>query len=321
MRKILVAVAVAGLLLAACAEDEPTIGGETGTTGPTGATSVTGASGVTGTTAEATAAECAASADLVDAGTLTVGTDNPAYPPYFAGGETKENPDWKFNDPNTGEGFESAVAYEVAGRMGFGTDAVEWTVAPFNQTYAPGEKDWDLAIVQISYSAKRENAVDFSDSYYDVNQALVSVEGNPITEATDIEGLKDFAIATQIGTTSYDFITDVIQPNVEPGAYDKLVDSVTALNNGQIDAIVVDLPTALYLADPFVQEVKNGVVVGQFETAASGEYFGMTFVEGNPLRDCVNLALAEMRADGTLQAIQTEWLSEKTNVGEVPVLS
>ncbi|HEX5949701.1 MAG TPA: ABC transporter substrate-binding protein [Actinomycetota bacterium] len=314
MRKILAIVAVAGLLLAACAEDEPTIGGATGATGETGETA-------TGPTAAATAAECAADAELLNAGTLTIGTDNPAYPPYFAGGETKENPDWKFNDPNTGEGFEAAVAYEVAARLGFAEDAVEWTVAPFNQTYAPGAKNWDFAIVQISYSAKRDNAVDFSDSYYDVNQALVSVKGNPITKATSIEDLKDYAIATQIGTTSYDFIVETIQPNVEPGAYNSVADSVAALNAGQIDAIVVDLPTALYLADPFVQEVKNGVVVGQFETAAAGEYFGMTFVEGNTLRDCVNLALEEMKADGTLEAIQTEWLSEKTNVGEVPVLS
>jgi polar amino acid transport system substrate-binding protein len=316
MRKTLALVAVAGFLLAACAKDEPTIGGTTGT-GATGATATTG---TTGTTAPATAAECAAGVTLVNPGTLTIGTDNPAYPPYFAGGETKEHSDWKFNDPYTGKGFEDAVAYEVASRLGFGTDAVEWSVAPFNQTYAPGDKAWDFAIVQISYSAKRDQAVDFSDSYYDVNQALVSVKGNPITQATSIADLKDFAIATQIGTTSYDFIQNVIQPNVEPGAYDKLVDSVTALNNGQIDAIVVDLPTALYLADPYVQEVKDGVVVGQFETAASGEYFGMTFVEGNPLRDCVNLALDEMKADGTLQSIQTEWLSEKTNVGEVPIL-
>ncbi len=317
MRKMLAVVAVAGLLLAACAEDEPTIGGETAATGATGATSVTGATGETGT---ATAADCAAGVDLVAGDALTIGTDNPAYPPYFAGGETKEHPEWKFNDPYTGEGFEAAVAYEVAARMGFGQDQVEWTVAPFNQTYAPGPKDWDFAIVQISYSPKRDNAVDFSDSYYDVNQALVSVKGNPITEATSIADLRDFSIATQIGTTSYDFIVETIQPNVEPGAYNSVADSVAALNAGQIDAIVVDLPTALYLADPFVQEVKDGVVVGQFATAAAGEYFGMTFVEGNPLRDCVNLALAEMREDGTLEAIQTEWLSEKTNVGEVPVL-
>jgi polar amino acid transport system substrate-binding protein len=314
MRRFLAVIAVAGLLLAACAEEEPTVS-ETGATGATAAT------GATGPTAAATAADCAAGADIpyVTAGALTVGTDNPAYPPYFAGGETKENPDWKFNDPNTGEGFEAAVAYEVATRMGF--SEVTWVVAPFDQTWAPGPKGWDFAIVQISYSDKRDRAVDFSESYYDVNQALVSVKGNPITKATSIEDLKDYSIATQIGTTSYDFIVNVIQPNVEPGAFNRLVDSVTALNNGDVDAIVVDLPTALYLADPFVQEVKNGVVVGQFETAAAGEYFGMTFEEGNPMRDCVNLALEEMKADGTLAAIQTEWLSEKTNVGEVPILS
>jgi len=318
MRKLLIVLAAMALVLAACAEDQPTIEpGETGPTGPTAAT------GPTGPTAEATAASCAEqNADALFApGVLTIATDNPAYPPYFAGGETDEHPEWKFNDPNTGEGFEAAVAYEVAARMGFSQDAVTWTAVPFNQTYKPGPKEYDFAIVQISYSDKRAQAVDFSESYYDVNQALVSVEGNPITQATSIEDLRDYSIATQIGTTSYDFIVDVIQPNVEPGAYDRLVDSITALNAGQIDAIVVDLPTALYLADPFVQEVKNGVVVGQFETAAAGEYFGMTFEKGNPLVACVNLALQEMKADGTLQAIQQEWLSEKTNVGEVPVLS
>lgn len=313
MRRILAVVALGTLLLAACAE-EPTVGR------PTGQTGTTGAPGATGATAPTDPAACAAQVELVEAGVLTIGTDNPAYPPYFAGGETKEHPEWKFNDPYTGEGFEAAVAYEVAARLGFDRDAVVWTVAPFDQTYAPGPKAWDLAIEQISYSPKRDRAVDFSESYYDVNQALVSVKGDPITRATSIADLRGYRIATQIGTTSYDFIVDVIQPEVEPGAYNKLSDSVAALNAGQVDAIVVDLPTALYLADPFVQEVKHGVVVGQFETAAAGEYFGMTFAEGNPLRDCVDLALQQMRADGTLQAIQTEWLSEKTNVGEVPVL-
>jgi polar amino acid transport system substrate-binding protein len=153
-----------------------------------------------------------------------------------------------------------------------------------------------------------------------VNQALVSVEGNPITNAKSIADLKPYSIATQIGTTSYDFIKDTIQPNEEPGAYNSLADSVAALNAGQVDAIVVDLPTALYLADPFVQEVKNGVVVGQFATAAQGEYFGMTFAKGSPLVSCVNQALEEMKSDGTLQDIHTTWLSQKTNVGEVPVL-
>ncbi|HET9724469.1 MAG TPA: ABC transporter substrate-binding protein [Actinomycetota bacterium] len=314
MRKILAIVAVAGLLLAACAEDEPTIGGETGTTGPTGGTEATGP------TAAATAADCAAGVDLLNAGTLTIGTDNPAYPPYFAGGETKENPDWKFNDPNAGKGFEAAVAYEVASRMGFTSDQVHWVVAPFGQTYKPGPKDYDFAIEQISYSDKRAQAVDFSESYYDVNQALVAVKGTPIIEAASIGDLKPYSLAAQIGTTNYDFINEVIQPDQEAGVYNSTSDAVAALNAGQIDGIVVDLPTALYLADPFVQEVKNGVVVGQFENL-SGEYFGMAFEKGDPLVACVNLALQEMKADGTLADIQKTWLSEKTNVGEVPVLS
>jgi polar amino acid transport system substrate-binding protein len=308
MRRLVIGLVAAALALAACAEDNPSVGAGTPTT--------------SSSAAAATAAECAQQnqGSFVDAGQLTVGTDNPAYPPYFAGGETDAHKEWKFNDPYTGKGFEDAVAYEVGERLGFSKDQVQWTVAPFGQTYKPGPKDYDFAIEQISYSPKRAEAVDFSESYYDVNQALVSVKGNPITNAKSIAELRDYTIATQIGTTSYDFIVNTIQPTKEPGAYNSLADSIAALNAGQVDAIVVDLPTALYLADPFVQEVKNGVVVGQFETAAAGEYFGMTFTKGNPLVGCVNQALEEMKSDGTLKDIQTTWLSQKTNVGEVPVL-
>jgi polar amino acid transport system substrate-binding protein len=204
--------------------------------------------------------------------------------------------------------------------MGFSTDHVQWTVAPFGQTYKPGPKDYDFAIEQISYSAKRAQAVDFSESYYDVNQALVGVKGTPITGATSIADLKPYALAAQIGTTNYDFITQTIQPDKEPGVYNSTADAVAALNAGQIDGIVVDLPTALYLADPYVQEVKNGVVVGQFQNL-SGEHFGMTFTKGSALVACVNLALEEMKSDGTLADITQTWLSKKTNVGEVPVLT
>jgi polar amino acid transport system substrate-binding protein len=309
MRKLVIGAATLLLALTACANDNPSVGG--------GGTSSGGVA-----TKPPDAAACAQQnqGSFFTAGQLTIGTDNPAYPPYFAGGETDAHSEWKFNDPYTGKGFEDAVAYEVAQRLGFSKDQVQWTVAPFGQTYKPGPKDYDFAIEQISYSGKRAEAVDFSESYYDVNQALVSVKGNAITNAKSIADLKDYSIATQIGTTSYDFIQNVIQPSKEPGAYNSLADSVAALNAGQVDAIVVDLPTALYLADPFVQEVKNGVVVGQFETAAQGEYFGMTFTKGSPLVACVNQALDEMKRDGTLQKIQTTWLSQKTNVGEVPVL-
>jgi polar amino acid transport system substrate-binding protein len=314
MRRFVIAVAAFGLILAACAKDNPSVGA--GATGTSGASGSSGSSGATG------AASCSTGTlSLVNTGQLTIGTDNPAYPPYFAGGETKDNPDWKFNDPYTGKGFEDAVAYEVASRLGFDTSQVQWVVAPFNQTYKPGPTNYDFAIEQISYSAKRAQAVDFSESYYDVNQAVVGVKGSPITQATSIADLKAFSLAAPIGTTSYDFIVNTIQPNSEAGAYNSLSDSVAALNAGQVDGIVVDLPTALYLADPFVQEVKNGVVVGQFATAATGEYFGMTFAKGSSLVACVNQALDAMKSDGTLAQITTTWLSQKTNVGEVPVLT
>jgi polar amino acid transport system substrate-binding protein len=319
MRKLLVVLAATGLFLTACASDEPTVGasGATGTTG--GETGATGASGGTGGTSPSTAASCAEanSASLAASGTLTIGTDNPAFPPWFSGGETKEH-DWQFNDPYTGKGYEAATAYALAEALGFSADQVTWVVVPFNQTYKPGDKDYDFAIEQISYSPKRDEAIDFSDSYYDVQQALVAVKGSAVAEATSLADLKDYSIAAPIGTTSYDYIVNTIQPNTEPGAYTTLSDTVAALNAGQVDAIVVDAPTAYYLADPFVQEVKDGVVVGLFPTAGTQEYFGLAFETGNPLVECANLAIAELKAAGTLDSIHQEWLVEKTNVGEVP---
>jgi polar amino acid transport system substrate-binding protein len=307
MRRILVAVAAMALTMSACAEDQPAIQAPTSPSSPS--------------PAQQTAAECAASATLVTEETLTVGTDNPAFPPYFSGGETEEHAEWEFNDPYTGEGFEAGVAYEVAARLGFTEDQVAWTPVPFTQSFKPGPKDFDFDINQIGFREKRAGAVDFSDSYYEVNKGLVAVEGTPITAATSIDDLKDFTLAAQIASTDYDFIVEVIQPNQEPGAYNTLADAVAAINAGQVDGLIVDLPTAFFMADPFVQEVKDGVVVGQFPPAPGGEHFGMTFEKGNPLRDCVNLAIQEMTADGTLEAITTEWLSVRTNVGEVPVFT
>jgi len=308
MRKVLSFLAVGSLLFAACAEDNPTIGG-------TGAT----ATGGTGATAPATAADCAAANQdaLVAPGVLTIGADTPAYPPWFSGGETDAHPEWKLDDPYTGKGYEAATAYAVAEAMGFSQDQVEWVVAPFAQTYKPGDKNYDFAIEQISYSDKRDEAVDFSESYYDVQQALVAVKGSPIANATSIGDLAGYTIAAPIGTTSYDVIVNEI-PDATAGSYTTLSDSVAALNAGQVDAIVVDAPTAFYLADPFVQEVKDGVVVGLFPAASEQEYFGLTFETGNALVNCANLALEEIKADGTLDAIHQKWLVEKTNVGEVP---
>jgi polar amino acid transport system substrate-binding protein len=298
MRKVFAFLVVGSLLFAACAEDNPTIGATGGT-----------ATGGTGATTPATAADCAtANADAFkNPGTLTVGTDNPAFPPWFSGGETDAHSEWKFDDPYTGKGYEAATAYAVAEAMGFTKDQVAWVVAPFAQTYKPGDKDYDFAIEQISYSAKRDEAVDFSDSYYDVQQALVAAKGSPIASATSISDLAGTTIAAPIGTTSYDYIVANI-PDATAGSYTTLSDTVAALNAGQVDAIVVDAPTAFYLADPFVQEVKDGVVVGLFPPAGEQEYFGLTFVTGSPLVQCADLALAEIKADGTLDAIHQEWL-------------
>jgi polar amino acid transport system substrate-binding protein len=253
------------------------------------------------------------SLNLVQSGQLTVGTDNPAFPPWFSGG-TPEGSPWEINDPATGEGFESAVAYAVAEGLGFSEGEVEWVEVPFNQSFKPGPKDFDFDINQISYKAQRDQAVDFSDSYYDVNQALVALKGNPIAEATTLEELRQFKLGAPIGTTSFDYIEQNVQPEEDPGVYDTLNDSISALENGQIDGVVVDLPTGFFIT---AVQIDKGVIVGQFPTVGQQEYFGMVFEDGNPLVECVNQALDALRADGTLQEIQDMWLSQ---VVDVPTL-
>lgn len=273
-----------------------------------------GTTSAAATTTDA-ASDCAKeSLELVSNGTLTIGTDNPAFPPWFEGG-TPEGSDWEINDPATGEGFESAVAYAVAGELGFAEDEVEWIAVPFNNSFRPGPKDFDFDINQISVTDERDRAVDFSDSYYDVNQALVALQDTPITEASSAEELAEYRLGSQIGTTSLTYIEDNIQPEAEPRVYDTSNDVVAALNGSQIDGIVVDLPTAFFLVG--AEEVKNGTVVGQFPSTGGQEHFGMLFEEGNPLRDCVNEALATLTEDGTLEEIQQQWLSENTSA---PVL-
>ena len=254
------------------------------------------------------------SLELIEDGRLTIGTDNPAFPPWFEGG-TPEGSEWEINDPSTGEGFESAVAYAVAEELGFAEDEVDWVVVPFNNSFRPGQKDFDFDINQISVTEERDRAVDFSDSYYEVNQSLVALEGTPITEATSLADLAEYRLGAQVGTTSLDYIQENIQPEQEPRVYDTSNDVVAALNGSQIDGIVVDLPTAFFLVGS--GEVENGTVVGQFPSTGGQEHFGMLFEEGNPLRDCVNEALDTLRDDGTLEEIQQEWLSENTSA---PVL-
>jgi polar amino acid transport system substrate-binding protein len=310
MRKVFVVLATTGLLFAACAEDDPTLGGETG---PTGATQT----GPTGVTAEATAASCAEAnaAAFESPGTLTVATGNPAFPPWWEGGES-DGSEFEFNDPAKGQGYEGAVVAELASRLGFVfPDEVSFLGIGFNKSFAPGPKDFDFVLQQISYVPERDEAVDFSESYYDVRQALVSVQGSPIAGATSIAELADAKLGAPIGTTSLSVIEDVVQPSAEPAVYDDLAGAVQDLKSGAIDGVVVDLPSAFFIT---AVQIPKGVVVGQFETGDTQEYFAMAFETGSPLVECVNLGLQEMKADGTLDAIEQEWLADKTNA---PVLS
>jgi polar amino acid transport system substrate-binding protein len=296
MRKWFLALATLSMLAAGCAPEEDTPG-----------------DGGTETPAEdQTAAECAeANADaFFEPETLTVATGNPAFPPWWEGGTTDENPEWEFNDPHLGEGFEGAVTFEVAERLGFSEEQVAFLAIGFNKSFAPGPKDFDFVLQQISFAPERTEGVDFSESYYDVNQALVSVQGSAIADATTLAELQDANLGAPLGTTSLTYIEDNIQPSRQPAVYDDLGAAVQDLKNGQVDGIVVDLPTAFFVT---AVQIPKGVIVGQFPTVGSQEYFAMAFDKGSPLVDCVNLALDEMKADGTLDEIRQEWLADNAD--------
>ena len=260
------------------------------------------------------AASCAkANLTLVKDGQLSIGTDNPAFPPWFAGGETKGRP-WKINDPAKGMGFESAVAYAVAKRLGFTGTQVVWVYTPFNRTIAPGRKQFDFAINQISYTPARARVLAFSASYYNVNQSIVGVKGKPISSVRSIRGLKPYRLGAQLGTTSYQYIVNTIKPSPSVKVYDSNDLAVAALKNGQIDGLVVDLPTAFYVT---AVQVPNGKIIGQFQAKGNQERFGMVFQKGNALATCVNNALANMKRTGVLTRIQQIWLAKVTGA---PVL-
>jgi polar amino acid transport system substrate-binding protein len=225
---------------------------------------------------------------LVKSGRLTVGTDNPAFPPWFGG---KEKAPWKVSDPRSGEGFESEV---------------DWVVVPFNTAFAPGTKKFDFDVNQISFKPARAKAVDFSDSYYDVNQAIVALNDRPIASAKTVADLEPYKLGAQLGTTSYDYIVDTIKPSKKPSVFDTNAGAIQALKNKQIDGIVVDLPTAFYVT---AAQVENSKIVGQFPRAATGEHFGLVLAKGSSLTPCVNDALAELKSDGTLAQLRQKWLA------------
>lgn len=237
------------------------------------------------------------SLETLEEGTLTVATDDPAYEPWFID-----------NEPSNGEGYESAVAFAIAEELGFAEDEVTWTTATFNTVVAPGDKDFDLDLNQVSISDERKQAVDFSSGYYDVRQTVVTTEGSPLADVTSVDELAESTLGAQVGTTSYTAITDTIQPETDPSTYDTNDQAVQALKNGQIDGIVVDLPTAYYMT---AAQLDDGVIVGQLPAEEQPEQFGAVLAKDSPLTGCVTQAVDALREDGTLEELQQEWLTEQ----------
>jgi len=245
---------------------------------------------------------------------LTLSTDIPAFPPWWGGDPETQYPNepeggsgWENSDPYSMEGFEGATAYAVAQAMGFGPDEVDWIQnATFENAFAPGEKPFDFHMAQISIRPKRAKAVDFSDPYFESNQSVIGLSDNDITGATTVDALKEFKLGAGVNTTSLELIENTIQPTEEPRGFQNNATALRALENGQIDGLVVDLQSAFYMRD--VQLDEDATVVGQFDEAAQSDPVAMVLEKGSPLLECVNAALAQIKADGTLDAIYDEWI-------------
>jgi polar amino acid transport system substrate-binding protein len=245
------------------------------------------------------------SLETLEPDTLTIATDQPAYEPWVVG-----------DAPESGEGFEAAVAYAVAEQLGYTEDQVTWTRVPFNAAIQPGERPFDFDINQFSITEERRQAVDFSSPYYTVSQAVITTAGSAAEGATSIADLEDLRVGAQVATTSLDALTEVIAPNGDPVVFNSNDDAKLALQNGQVDAIVVDLPTAFFIT---AAELENGVIVGQLETEdEGGDQFGLLLEKDSPLTDCVSQAVDALREDGTLADLEQEWLAD---VADAPVLS
>jgi len=283
-----IAVLAASAGLAGCASES-----SSSSASPTGAAAAGGSS-------SAAASSCTNSAiqdQLFAKGQLTVATDKPVYPPWFVD-----------NKPTNGQGYESAVAYAVADQLGFSKSQVTWAYEPFDSSYAPGTKKFDFDINEISYSAARAQAVTFSDSYYDVQQALVALKGSPIVTKHEPADLKGYVYGDQVGTTSLQFINSQIQPTKTPKVFETLNDVKQALGTKQIAALVTDTPTAEFITT----EIPHSVVVAQFPS--TGEHYGLLFAKGNPLVTCVNKALATLKSNGTLAKLTGQYLKDFTGV-------
>ena len=257
------------------------------------------------TAAAATTAPDACAVDqlaLKTPGQLTIGTDKPAYPPYF-----------EDDDPSNGKGFESAVAYAIAEHMGFTKDQVTWIVVPFDASYAPGDKKFDFDVNQISITEPRQKAVDFSTPYYTAPQAIIVRKGSPYEGKTSLADFAGASIGVQVGTTSLDAVTNLVKPSAQPKVFNNSNDVVAAFKQKQVDAIVTDLPTALYLT---AVELENGVVAGQFN-APGGDEWGALLQKDSELTPCVDKAIDAMKADGTLDDLTMTWMAEQAGAPEL----
>jgi polar amino acid transport system substrate-binding protein len=260
-------------------------------------------SGDTETNSAATATGCTpAGMETHKEGVLTIATDKPAYPPYF-----------EEDEPENGEGFESAVGYAIGKQLGYPKGKVEWTVEPFDSSYAPGPKDFDFDVNEISITPTREKAVDFSVPYYSANQAVVALEDSEAAKAKSLAELKDTKIGVQINTTSLSTVNEEIEPSSKPEVFNSSGDVVTALKNGQVEAVVVDLPTALYLT---AAQVENATIVGQFGKA-EGEEWGALLAKESPLTECVSGAIEALEKSGELEKITQRWMSQAAEAPEL----
>ena len=298
-------------------DDEPDVaetpsGTPTATASETATPSETPSPTASATTAAATEApteaagpECAVeNLDLVTAGMLTVATGEPVFEPWMVD-----------DDPSNGEGFEGALVAALADEMGFAPDDVTFVRTGFDEAIAPGTKDWDFNIQQYSISEARDEVVDFSDGYYEVEQAVVAAADSPAADATSVADLRDLQLGAAIGTTSLDYAELVIQPTSDVLVFDDNVAAKAAFDAGQVDALVFDLPTAYFIT---AVEIPDASIVGVLPVADEPEELGLLFEEGNPLVECVNVALAALEADGTLDDLEEEWLNQG---GDIPTLT
>jgi polar amino acid transport system substrate-binding protein len=287
----LAALATAALALTACAPQDQ--GSDASASGSSAAGS-------------SAAAECSPeSLKTLKANTLTIATDQPAYEPWVVG-----------DKPESGKGFEAAVAYAVAQQLGYGKDQVTWTRVPFNAAIQPGPRPFDFDINQFSITDERKKAVDFSSPYYTVSQAVITTKGSAADGAASIADLKKLKIGAQVATTSLEALQKDIAPDSDPVVFNTNDDAKLALQNGQVDAIVTDLPTAFFIT---AAELDNGVIVGQLKTSdQGGDQFGLLLEKDSPLTDCVSQAVDALREDGTLDDLEQQWLAD---VADAPVLS